>query len=120
MLFEEPKLNNLSHVYELYEESGSDNDNIEEIVKGENKKNAEESSNTNMDKGEKGEQADLKKGKTKKLSQNPKKKGGNEKALVTKKMAQSNMGKNIFIGDSAVSHMTSNKMGVYSLLPINR
>ena len=35
-------------------------------------------------------------------------------------MALSNLGKNIFIGDSAAtSHMTSNKMGVYSLIPIN-
>ena len=30
--FEEPTLNNLNHVYELYKESGSDNKNIEEIV----------------------------------------------------------------------------------------
>ena len=58
-LFEEPALNNLSHVYELYEESGSDDKNIEEIVKGENKKNAKESSYTNMDKGKEAEQADL-------------------------------------------------------------
>ena len=30
------------------------------------------------------------------------------------------LGKNIFIGDSAAtSHMTSNKMGVYNLVPIN-
>ena len=30
------------------------------------------------------------------------------------------LGKNIFIGDSAAtSHMTSNKMGVYNLTPIN-
>ena len=44
-----------------------------------------------------------------------KKGGGNEKALVTKEMALSNLGKNIFIGDSAAtSHMTSNKMGVYN------
>ena len=45
----------------------------------------------------------------------------NEKALVTKEMALSNLGKNIFICDSAAtSHMTSNKMGVYNLIPINR
>ena len=32
----------------------------------------------------------------------------------------SNLGKNIFMGDSAAtSHMTSNKMGVYNLVPIN-
>ena len=35
-------------------------------------------------------------------------------------MALSNLGKNIFIGDSAaVSHMTRNKLGVYNLIPIN-
>ena len=35
-------------------------------------------------------------------------------------MALSNLGKNIFIGDSAAtSHMTSNKMGVHNLIPIN-
>ena len=35
-------------------------------------------------------------------------------------MALSNLGKNIFIGDSAsTSRMTSNKTGVYSLVPIN-
>ena len=43
----------------------------------------------------------------------------NEKALVTKEMTLSNLGKNIFIGDSAAtSHMMSNKMGVYNLTPI--
>ena len=43
----------------------------------------------------------------------------NEKALVTKEMTLSNLGKNIFVGDSAAtSHMTSNKMGVYNLIPI--
>ena len=39
-LFEEPTLNNLYHIYELYKESGSDNENVEDIVKGENKKNS--------------------------------------------------------------------------------
>ena len=35
-------------------------------------------------------------------------------------MELSHLGKNIFIGDSAAtSHMTSNKMGVYNLVPIN-
>ena len=42
-----------------------------------------------------------------------------EKALVTKEITLSNLGKNIFIGDSAAtSLMTSNKMGVYNLTPI--
>ena len=54
-----------------------------------------------------------------KPSQTPKKKEGNEKALVTKEIALSNLGKNIYIGDSAAtSHMTSNKMGVYNSVPI--
>ena len=57
--FEEPALNNLNHVYELYKESGSDNKNIEEIAKGENSKNAKEKRYTNMDEGNKGKQADL-------------------------------------------------------------
>ena len=49
-----------------------------------------------------------------------KNKGENEKALVTKEMAMSNLGENIFIGDSAAtSHMTSNKLGVYNLVPMN-
>ena len=56
--FEEPALNNFNHVYELYKESGSDNKNIEEIVKGENKKNLKERSYTNMDEGKEGKQAD--------------------------------------------------------------
>ena len=35
-------------------------------------------------------------------------------------MELSHLGKNIFIGDSAAtSHMTSSKMGVYNLVPIN-
>ena len=35
-------------------------------------------------------------------------------------MALFNLSKNIFIGDSAAtSHMTSNKMGVYNVIPIN-
>ena len=67
MHFEEPTLNNFNHVYELYEESGSDNKKIEEIVKGENKKNLMERSYTNMDKGKEGKQADLLR-KTKKTS----------------------------------------------------
>ena len=57
--FEKPALNNLNHVYELYEESGSDNKNIEKIVKGENKKNMKESRYMNMDEDKNGKQADL-------------------------------------------------------------
>ena len=57
--FEEPTLNYLSHVYKLYKESGSDNKNIEEIVKGQNKKNSKDGSYTNMDERKEGKQADL-------------------------------------------------------------
>ena len=68
----------------MYEESGSDNKNIEEIVKGENKKNSKERSYTNMDKGKEGKQADLlSKEKLRNCHDIPRKKGGNEKALVT-------------------------------------
>ena len=57
--FEEPALNNLNHIYKLHKESFSDNKNIEEIGKGENKKNAKESRYTNMDEDTKGKQANL-------------------------------------------------------------
>ena len=41
-----------------------------------------------------------------------------DKALVTKEMTLSNIGNDIFIGDSAAtSHMTKNKTGVYNLTP---
>ena len=46
---EEPTLNNLNHIYELYEESGSDNEHIEDIVKGKNKTNSKEKRCTSMD-----------------------------------------------------------------------
>ena len=50
----------------------------------------------------------------------PRKKGENEKALVTKEMGLGFLEKNIFIGDSAAtSHMTSRKLSVYDLVPIN-
>ena len=55
-LIEEPTLNNLNHIYESYEESGSDNENV---VKGENKKNLREKSYTNMDEDKEGKQANL-------------------------------------------------------------
>ena len=97
--FEEPTLNNLNHVYKLYEESGSHNKNIKER------------SYTNMNKGKEGKQADLLNKKIRNHHDIPKK-GKNEKALVTKEMVLSNLGDNIFIGDSAAtSHMTSNKLG---------
>ena len=58
-LIEEPTLNNLNHIYELYKESGSDNYNIEDSVKGENKKNLKEKDYTNIDEKKEGKQANL-------------------------------------------------------------
>ena len=105
----------------MYEESGSDVDYIEDSLKGENKKNSKEDNYTNMDEKKEGKRADLLKSKITRYHHDiPRKKAENEKALVTKEMGLSNLGENIFIGDSAAtSHMTSNKMGVYNLVPIN-
>ena len=54
-----PAVENLNHIDELYEESGCDNKSIEDIVKGENKKNSKEKGYTNMDEEKKGKEADL-------------------------------------------------------------
>ena len=90
-------------------------------LKGKNKKNSKEKGYTNMDEEKEGKQADLLNKEKPRNHHDIPKKGGNEKALVTKEMALSNLGKNIFIGDSAATcHMTSNKLGVYNLVPINR
>ena len=119
-LIEEPSLNNLNHVFEMYEESGSDVDYLEDVLKGENKKNLKEDNCTDMDEEKEGKQANLLRLKITRYDHDiPRKKGENEKALVTKEMELSHLGKNIFIGDSAAtSHRTSNKMGVYNLVPI--
>ena len=87
---------------------------------GENKKNSKEDDYTNMDKKKERQQADLLRSKITRYGHYiPRKKGENEKALVTKEMELSHLGKNIFIGDSAAtSHMTSNKMGVYNFVSI--
>ena len=118
---EEPSLNNPNHVFEVYEESGSDVDYIEDSLKGENKKNSKGDNYTNMDEEKVGKQANLLKSKTTRYHHDiPRRKAENEKALVTNEMELSHLGENIFIGDSAAtSHMTSNKMGVYNLVPIN-
>ena len=73
-----------------------------------------------MDEEKEGKQADLLRSKITQYDHDiPRKNGENEIALVTKEMELSHLGKNIFIGDSAASsHMTSNKMGVYDLVPI--
>ena len=67
-----------------------------------------------------GKQADPKRvKKTKDDHAKSQKNDENDKALVAKEMTLSNIGKDIFIGDSAAtSHMTNNKTGVYDLTPI--
>ena len=69
---------------------------------------------------EEGEHADLKKvRKTQDDHENPSKNDENDQALVSNEMTLSNIGNDIFIGDSAgTSHMTNNKTGVYELTPI--
>ena len=48
--------------------------------------------------------------------ENPSKNDEKDKALITKEMTLSNIGNDIFIGDSAAtSHMTNNKTRVYEL-----
>ena len=118
---ERPSLVNLNHISKMYEELGIENENIEENEKGENKKNAKELTYTNISSHERGKQAEQQKIKKPKNNHEiPRNEEKNEKALATKELALSNLGKNIFIGDSAAtSHMTSNKPGVYNLIPIN-
>ena len=120
-LIEEPFLNNPNHVFEMYEESGSDVDHLEDFLKGESKKNSKEDNYTNMDVKKEGKEADLLRSKITLYDHDiPRKKGENEKALVRKEMELSHLGKNMSIGDSAAtSHMTSSKIGVYNLVPIN-
>ena len=117
--FERPSLINLNHGSKMYEELGSENDNVEENEKGENEKNTKELACTKTSSYKRGKQAEQWKIKKPRVVMNPKKSRKNEKALVSKEMTLSNLGKNIFIGDSAAtSHMTSNKMGVYNLIPM--
>ena len=80
------------------------------------------SSYTNSSSHKKGKQSEqLNNENPKKHHEIPRNEEKNEKALVTQEIALSNLGKNIFLGDSAAtSHMTSNKMGAYNLIPINR
>ena len=57
--------------------------------------------------------------KTKDDHEKPRKIDENDKTLDTKEMTLSNIGNDIFVGDSAAtSHMTNNKTGVYNLTPI--
>ena len=105
----------------MYKESGSDNDNIEDSVKGENKKNSIEKDYTNIDKKKEGKQDELlNKEKPGYHHDIPREKGEMRKLWSPRKWHCQTLGGN-FIGDSAdTSHMTSNKLGVYILVPINR
>ena len=120
--FEKPSLVYLNHISKLYEESGSENKNVEENEKGENEKNVKESTYTNIGSYKRGKQAKQQKIEKPMSSHKiPRNEEKNAKALVTKEMALSSLGKNIFIGDSAAtSHMTSNKMGLYNLIVMIR
>ena len=73
-----------------------------------------------MDQEKEGKQADQLRSKINQSDHDiPRKQGENEKALVTKEMELSHLGKNIIIDDSAAtSQKISNKMGVYNLVPI--
>ena len=67
-LIEDPSINNLNHVFEVYKECGSDVDYIEDSLKGENKKNSKEDNYTYMDEIKEGKQADLLKSKNNTIS----------------------------------------------------
>ena len=55
---EVPSLNNPNHVFDIYRESDSDIDYIEDFSKGEDKRNSREYDYTNMDQEKEGNQAD--------------------------------------------------------------
>ena len=80
-----PSLNNPNHVFDTYGESDSDVIYIEDFSKGEARKNSKEYNYTNMDLEKEGKQADLQElNITRYCHDIPRKKGKNEKALVTK------------------------------------
>ena len=59
-----PSLKNPNHVFDIYGETGSDVESIEDSLKGENQKNSKEDYYTNMDEEKEGKQADLLNSKT--------------------------------------------------------
>ena len=59
-----PSLNNLNHEFDIYGETGSDAEYIEDFPKGRNKKNSKEHDYTKMDEEKEGKRADLLKSKT--------------------------------------------------------
>ena len=84
---EVPSLNNPNHVFDIYGESDSDVNYIEDFSKGEDKKNSKEYDYINMDVKKEGKQADLQESNITRYHHDiPRKKGENEKALVMKEM----------------------------------
>ena len=84
---EVPSLNNPNHVFDIYGESDSDVNYIEDFSKGEDKRNSKEHDYANMDLEKEGKQADPEELNIMRYRHNiPRKKGENEKALVTKEM----------------------------------
>ena len=82
-----PSLSNPNHAFDIYRESDSDVNYIEDFSKGEAKKNSKEYNYANMDLEKEGKQADLQESNTTRYRHDiPRKKGENEKALVTKEM----------------------------------
>ena len=118
---EMPSLNNLKYKIDIYGETGSDPKHIEDFPKGKNEKNSKEHKYTKKEEKKEGKRADLLKSKTTAYHHDiPRNKGENEKVLVTKELGLKYLGKNTFVGDlAATSHMTSTKVGVYDLTPIN-
>ena len=82
-----PSLNNPNHVFDIYRESDCDVIYIEDFLNGEARKNSKEYDYANMDLEKEGKQADLQElNITRYRHDIPRKKGENEKALVTKEM----------------------------------
>ena len=103
----------------MYEESGSENNNAEEKEKGENKKNTKELAYTNIGSYEREEQAKQWKIENPKNDHEIPRNQEKRKSSCHQGNESFQSGKEHFIGDSAAtSHMTSNKMGVYNLIPI--
>ena len=94
---EMPSLNNLKYEIDIYAETGSDPEHIEDFPKGKNEKNSKEHKYTKKEEKKEGKRADLLKSKTTPYHHDiPRNKGENEKALVTKEMGLNYLGKNYF------------------------
>ena len=84
---EVPSLNAPNHAFDIYGESDSDINYIEDFSKGETKKNSKEYDYANMDLEKEGKQADLQESNTTRYRHDiPRKHGENEKSLVTNEM----------------------------------